>query len=225
MVALSLLSLLLATTALAARPQKRDDFHGAVAVPPSAFSLPSLLTPIQSSPRYTTVAYGVQNYTCTSFGNYSNVGAVARLFDASILYGTQEFANIEVDVFDLWNACPTDVPRDSGVADLLKQYWNLDPLGDYFFVNQNNNLVPVFDFTSTGQTAGNPKAIFFGAKNEVAPSPDGCVNIDWVEIAHVWGDLANAVYRTYTVLGQPPSRCTPGSADISIKYAAKYLFV
>ena len=92
------------------------------------------------------------------------------------------------------------------MADLLKQNWNLDALGDYYFVNQNNGLTPVFDFRSTGQTTGNPNAIFFGAKNEDAPSPDGSANIDWLELEHVSGELANAVYRVFTVLGQPPSR-------------------
>jgi len=225
MVALFLLSLLLATTALAAPSQKRDDFHGACTVPASAFDLPWPLPPIQSPPLYTAVGFGVQNYTCTSSGNYSNVGAVARLFDASCLYGSKEFLNIEIDVFDFWTNCPTESSSDSEMASLLKQHWNMDPLADYYFVEQDNSLVPVFDFRSTGQTTGNPNAIFFGAKNEVAPSPDGDVNIDWVQQAHVAGGLANAAYRVFTVLGQPPSRCTPGSPDISIKYATKYLFV
>lgn len=111
------------------------------------------------------------------------------------------------------------------MADLLKENWNVEVLGDYYFVEQNGGLVPVFDFTSTGSTTGNPNAIFFGEKNEDAPSPDGAANIDWLQLTHVSGELANAVYRVFTVLGQPPARCTPGSADISIKYAAKYLFV
>lgn len=136
----------------------------------------------------------------------SNVGAVARLFDASCLYGSQDFLNIEVDVFDLWTNCPTESPSDSVLASQLKQDWNLDPLGDYYFVDQSDSLVPVFDFRSTGQTTGNPNAIFFGAKNEDAPSPDGDVNIDWLELKHVSGGLANAVYRVFTVLGQPPSK-------------------
>jgi len=226
MVALSLLSLLLATTALAAPSQKRDPLHGDSTVPASAFNLPSLLTPLQSPPRFTTVAFGVQNYTCSSTGLYDNVGAVARLFDASTLYGTQEFVNIEIDVFDLWIESPSDFPGDAEMAVMLKENWNLDPLGDYYFVNQITGLVPVFDFTSTGQTTGNPNAIFFGQKNEDAPAPDGPVNIDWLELAPVSeSELADGVYRVYTVLGQPPSRCTPGSADISIKYSAKYLFV
>lgn len=128
------------------------------------------------------------------------------MFDASCLYGTQEFLNIEFDVFDLWNECPTDDPRDSKIEDILKENLDVEVLGDYYFVQQNGGLVPVFDFTSTGETKGDSNAIFFGAKNEDALSPDGAANIDWVELKHVSGELANAVYRVFTVLGQPPAR-------------------
>jgi hypothetical protein len=69
MVALSLLSLLLATTAFAA-PSNNDDFHGACTVPASAFTLPTGLPPITSAPRFTAVGAGLQNYTCIA-GKYS----------------------------------------------------------------------------------------------------------------------------------------------------------
>ena len=128
------------------------------------------------------------------------------MFDASCLYDTQDFLTLEIDIFDLWDECPGDDPKDSGVARELEQNWIVEPLGDHYFVKKNGTLTPVFDFTSTGQNKGNPNAIFFGAKNEVAPSPDGDVNIDWVQQAHVAGGLANAAYRVFTVLGQPPSR-------------------
>jgi len=223
MIALSLLSLLLATTTLAAPSQRRGS-QGGCSVPASAFSLPAPLTPIQTPPLFTTVAFGVQNYTCTAFGNYSSIGAVARLFDASCLYNTDEFLTVEIDVFNLWDECPSFDPKDSGVADVLEQNWIL-PLGDHYFVTKNSTLTPVFDFTSTGQNAGNPKAIFFGKKIEDALSPDGTDNVDWVELENVGGELATTVYRVKTVEGQPPASCTPGSGDISVKYAAQYLFV
>ena len=73
MVALSLLPLLLATMTLAApsqTPQKRG-FEGKCPVPASAFTLPTVLAPIQSAPIFTTVGVGKQNYTCSAAGNYT----------------------------------------------------------------------------------------------------------------------------------------------------------
>lgn len=70
MIALSLLSLLLATTGLAA-PTRRDDvFHGACHVPASAVTLPSTFDPIPSPPNLVLLGVGVQNYTCNSNGTY-----------------------------------------------------------------------------------------------------------------------------------------------------------
>ena len=69
MVALSLLSLLLATTTLAA-PCKRG-FQGACKVPASAFSLPQALSALTSPPAYVAMGIGNQNYTCNSAGNYT----------------------------------------------------------------------------------------------------------------------------------------------------------
>lgn len=147
------------------------------------------------------------------------------MFDASCLYGTQEFLNIEFDVFDLWNDCPTDDMRDSKkIEDILKENWNVEVLGDYYFVQQNGGLVPVFDFTSTGETKGDSNAIFFGAKNEDALSPDGAANIDWVELKHVSGELANAVYRVFTVLGQPPARVS-SSQLVPVTFINYFFFV
>lgn len=112
---------------------------------------------------------------------------------------------MEIDVFNLWDECPGDDPKDSKVAELLDQNWVLKPLGDHYFDSLNSTLVPVFDFTSTGQNKGNTNAIFFGKKIEDALSPDGTDNVDWVELQNVGGGLASTVYRVKTVEGQPPA--------------------
>lgn len=83
--------------------------------------------------------------------------------------------------------------------------WGIPVIGQHYFVNQGNNLVPVFDFSSTGQDNGNSSAIFFGEKAEDVPSPDGPENVDWLQINSVSGELASIVYRVYTVQGQPPA--------------------
>jgi len=77
MVVLSFLSLFLATTALAAPSQSKIAARGVAPgacgadVPASAFNLPSSFIPLTSAPSYTTMAFGVQNYTCDDDGSYS----------------------------------------------------------------------------------------------------------------------------------------------------------
>ena len=70
MIALSLLSLILATTALAAPTRRDNTFHGACNVPASAVTLPSSFDPMPSSPSLALLGVGVQNYTCNSNGTY-----------------------------------------------------------------------------------------------------------------------------------------------------------
>jgi hypothetical protein len=70
MIALSLLSLLLAATALAAPARRDSTFHGACNVPASAVTLPSSFDPMPSSPNLVLLGVGVQNYTCNSKGTY-----------------------------------------------------------------------------------------------------------------------------------------------------------
>ena len=66
MVSLSLLTLLLATTALAAPSRRDDTFHGACNVTASAVTLPSSLDSLPSSPKLVLLGVGVQNYTCNA---------------------------------------------------------------------------------------------------------------------------------------------------------------
>jgi len=222
MVVQSVLLLLLATTALAA-PSKDNNCHGACTVPASAFILPAGLPALTSAPRYTAVGVGMQNYTCAS-GKYSSIGAVARLFDASCLYGKPEFLTIENDTYNIWNQRPDYYPQDTDMANQFKKDFNIDPIGNHYFAYLNGTLSPVFDFTSTGRTKGNPNAIFFGKKIADVPSPDGSLNVDWLALQNVSGQLSTMVYRIKTVKGQPPATCTPGSPNITVKYAAQYLF-
>ena len=68
MLALSLLSLLLATTGFAAPHHRRGS------VPASALKVPSNQTQLvvpTSAPKYVAVGVGNQNYSCTAGGSYS----------------------------------------------------------------------------------------------------------------------------------------------------------
>ena len=76
MVALSFLSLFLATTTLAAPSQRKIAARGlapgaCASVPASAFNLPSEFTPLSAAPTYTTMGFGIQNYTCNDSGTYT----------------------------------------------------------------------------------------------------------------------------------------------------------
>jgi len=165
---------------------------------------------------------GVQNYTCTSFGNYSSIGAVAVLYDTSCLSGQPKFDTIQNDTFDLWSACPNQDPNDPAVAQELKQKYNIKPIIDHFFVEQNNTLSPFFNGRASGPANG---AFVLAKKAGDIPSPDNHDNIDWLELLNVSGELAKVVYRIHTVKGQPAASCTPGSPNVSVKYTAQYVFV
>jgi hypothetical protein len=87
----------------------------------------------------------------------------------------------------------------------MEDHYGITIDGSYYFVNQNGALVPVWDLSSSGPYAGNPNAVVYAQKYKSTPSPDGPVDIDWVELKKVSGGLANVIYRVNTVHGQPPS--------------------
>ena len=69
MVALSLLSLLLAPAVLAA-PWRRDGFQGQCSVPASALDIPPSFQQLSGPPNFVLMGYGIQNYTCNANGTY-----------------------------------------------------------------------------------------------------------------------------------------------------------
>lgn len=141
------------------------------------------------------------------------------MFDISCLYGQNEFQSIEQDAFNFWNALGCNNPLDPNVAQQVTQQWNIPEIGQHYFVDQGSppTLTPVFDFSSTGGNNGDSNAIFFGAKNQDVPSPDGPNNVDWLQINQVPPDgLTTIVYRVYTVEGQPPASVSSSrSLDLS----------
>jgi hypothetical protein len=70
MIALFLLSLLLATAALAAPTRRNETFHDTCNVPSSAVALHSSFDPLPSSPSLVLLGVGVQNYSCNSNGTF-----------------------------------------------------------------------------------------------------------------------------------------------------------
>ncbi|KAI0315705.1 hypothetical protein OF83DRAFT_1084773 [Amylostereum chailletii] len=183
----------------------------------------SLVSP-SSPPKFVALGVGMQNYTCSSAGKYTSVGAVAELFDISCLSGTPEWTRIQTDAYSLWNSSPANT---SDIINLFAgKLGNFDVLGQHYFVANpagSGAPVPKFDFTSA-RFKGNADAFTVLAKSGDIAAPTGSADVDWLMLNVTSGKLADEVFRVNTKAGQPPTSCTPGSADIAVKYTAKYLF-
>jgi hypothetical protein len=185
-------------------------------------------------------------------GVYRNIGAVAELFDISCLTRIPSLFNqITNGAIAIWKAAPSSVtPQDVIKAlgmfntDVVLGKFFLKPItpppknknknnlihtGQHYYVpnpTTPNSINPKWDFTSS--TGGNPNAYIIAAKSFGSAAPTGSQDIDWVFLTNideggVGGDLADAVYRTDTKLGQPGSGgCVPGSGEIEVRYASKY---
>ncbi|KAJ7171356.1 hypothetical protein C8R46DRAFT_1175693 [Mycena filopes] len=174
-----------------------------------------------TAPLYVALGVGVQNYTCSaSTLKYTSTGAVASLYDISCLASTPAFASIQTTVFNAWNAAP------AGASPTPPAGAPVTLLGFHYFIPaaSGTGLSPKWDFTSTGANAGNANAFFVGSKvgDITDPTGNAAVNVDWLALNKLSGSLATQVFRVDTVNGQPPTSCVAGSADISVKYTAKY---
>ncbi|GLB42193.1 putative protein of unknown function (DUF3455) [Lyophyllum shimeji] len=224
MLATTLISLALASCALAApsvESKKRAscDISKATIAYPQGQSLPAPT----HTPSYIAIALGTQNYTCSSAGTYTNVGALAELFDIACLYNTPVFANIQDSVYDLWKFMPPAISAQSVITSL---HGSSSPaiLGQHYYVTNpvtGTGASPKWDFTSQGATKGNVDAYVVAAKSAGITAPTGKQDVDWVQLKAVTGKLAAEIYRVDTRGGQPPATCTPGESTV-VKYVAKY---
>jgi len=221
-----LLSLALSFSALAAPRSKVagcDISEAKIDLPTNQ----TTLAPPKEQPSFIGVGVGTQNYTCGANGQYTNIGAVAELFDISCLYGTPAFGVIQDPLFDEWKNAPASVTPQI-IISFLHPTKTPVILGQHYFiknpVNETAGVSPKFDFTSQGANAGDFEAFVVAALAIGLPAPTGPQDVAWVRLTNVEGDLAQEVYRVDTRGGQPPPSCTPGSADITVKYAAKYWF-
>lgn len=205
-----------------------DASKATITLPASQPSGTPLATPIAAGPSFVAIAIGVQNYTCGSTGTYTNVGALAELFDLSCF--PDSWFNGITDV--AWNAWRNADP-DTTAANVISTLAEFDPpfvLGQHYFITNpvtGSGLSPKWDFTSASE-AGHPDAYVVGARTGDIPAPtDPTVNIDWLSLSNLagsGGDLADQVFRIQTRGGQPPASCTSGSAEIFVRYAAQYWF-
>ncbi|KAJ7032444.1 hypothetical protein C8F04DRAFT_659828 [Mycena alexandri] len=177
-----------------------------------------------TGPSFIGVAIGTQNYTCASTGNWTNVGAVAQIFDASCLYGAPEFSNLPDIAYAFWKFAPPTFPV-SQIISFMQPFHASMVLGQHYFVNSpsGTGVSPKWDFTSAA-LAGHPDAFVIGTKVGDIAAPTGFPDIDWLSLDKAEGSLATQVLRLNTVGGLPPASCTTGSPPIAIKYASMYWF-
>ncbi|KAJ7590835.1 hypothetical protein C8J56DRAFT_1003476 [Mycena floridula] len=226
MFSLRLLPLVLAIPALA-RPSPSplvpecsgcDISHAKVDVPAGQ----TIMVPPTLSVSFLAIGVGVQNYTCSSAGNYTSTGAVAELFDISCLYRETSLFNQVSDIaMAAWSQSSVQKPSQL----TFREFQNPEILGEHYFITNpvtGTGISPKWDFTSRAFKS-NPQAFVVAAKSGDIPAPTGAKDVDWLSLTAMTGQgsLANQVFRTDTRGGQPPTSCTPG-AQVSVKYVAKY---
>jgi len=180
-----------------------------------------LIAPANEKPIYIAAGIGTQNYSCDTTGTYTSIGAVAILYDVSCVYNAINAIGGHGGASSATTAIIAKVQSALGSSPLV--------LGHHYFVTNPTGAAgtsPKFDFTSDSQS-GNPDAFVVTAKTAGIPAPHNpTINVDWLELAAIpgQGDLAKHVFRIFTVGGQPPASCTPGSLPIEVPYIANYWF-
>jgi len=172
----------------------------------------ALSVPSGQVPNHILLGTGVQNYTCSDAGNYTSSGAVAKLYDISCLFGTPSFATVQ----DLWFAQPAN--EQEAIQGALNPTTLF--VSDHYFVanSTGKGIIPKFASAKDGG-----KSFTLVSKKASIHAPDTS-NVDWLQLSNVQGDFAKTTFRVDTKAGQPPPSCKPGSAPISVPYAAKYWF-
>ncbi|KAF9814153.1 hypothetical protein IEO21_05291 [Rhodonia placenta] len=186
-----------------------------------------LVVPTDIKPHFIGLAFGVQNYTCSESGTFSNIGAVAELIDVSCYVNESWFPTIQNELYAAW----TDADfNDFSIQEIIDFVHFIDPpqnLAQHYFVENpitDSGVSPKWDFTSSGKFKGNADAFVIAKGNGTLSSPnDPKDDVTWLEVLQVKGDVADEVFRFDTVGGQPPVNCSHGqSLDVSIKYTSKY---
>lgn len=226
MLSLSLLPLLAVLPVLASPPPHTlvpksgcDTSRATVDIPAGQSALLTPTLPVS----FMAIGVGIQNYTCSSAGTYTSIGAVAELFDISCLYGNKALFNSIPDIaMAVWNKVHGSKPSELTFPGFPDPFL----LGEHYFITNpvtGTGVSPKWDFTSRAFN-GNSAAFVVAAKTGGMAAPTGSQDVDWLALNAVTGQgsLASQVFRTDTRLGQPPSSCTAGTPDIQVKYVAKY---
>ncbi|KAF7794780.1 hypothetical protein EIP86_005922 [Pleurotus ostreatoroseus] len=167
-----------------------------------------------------------------------NIGAVAQLLDASCLVPTPLFVALPAALHAFWTALPPAAPTIQSLLALLHSTPSpLAPslvLAQHYFVTNpltGAGVSPKWDFSSSGNPAlaGDADAVVVARPKGSAPAPNAAADVNWLDVVNVGGPaggrIADEVFRTDTIGGQPPSSCVFGQTqDVSVKYVATYWF-
>ncbi|KAJ6615128.1 hypothetical protein B0H10DRAFT_86361 [Mycena sp. CBHHK59/15] len=150
--------------------------RGGCDISKAKIALPSnqtMLVAPKEGPSHIGLAIGTQNYTCASTGTWTNVGAVAELFDISCFYGTQEFSKLQDIAYTVWHVAPP-AAGISAVISFLEPFHASFVLGQHYFVTSpsGTGISPKWDFTSAS-LSGHPDAFVIAAKVGDIPAPTG----------------------------------------------------
>jgi len=175
------------------------------------------------------LGFGVQNYTCSANNVFVSAGAVAELFDISSLASVNSglVYTIHDTLFDFWNGSQSG---NATIQQLIEELPSVAPAGailaqHYFIENETGGISPVWDFRATPKFGGIADAVLVGKTLANVSDVNPTQNIPWLHVGKVSGDIADEVYRIFTVGGVPPSSCVSGTTgDISIKYVSQYWF-
>lgn len=132
-----------------------------------------------------------------------------------------QFNTIQEPLFAAWNA-------SAGVTiqDFINLMHALDMpsiLAQHYFVTNpttGQGVSPKWDFTSSGNArfAGNPAAFIVAKGKGSVAAPNPTVNVNWLDVVNIGGaeggEIADEVFRTDTVGGQPPSSVSIISFDL-----------
>jgi hypothetical protein len=89
------------------------------------------------------------------------------------------------------------LPKDIPANKILAQH--------YFVGNEAGGLSPVWDFRATPKFEGVENATFVGKALANISDADPTKNVPWLHLGKVGGEIADEVYRIFTVGGVAPS--------------------
>lgn len=132
-----------------------------------------------------------------------SVGAIVQLFDITSLYPGPSFKDIQSDAYITWAYNIIKNPLDPALAKLFANRYNVPVSGQHYFIKSDGQLAPVWDFRSDGSTKGNQKAVVVAKVTGDITSPTHPTALDWQELSRVSGELADTIFRTDTIGGDP----------------------
>ena len=128
------------------------------------------------------------------------------------MVNSTQFNTIQEPLFAAWNAF-----EGISIQDFINLFHDINPpeiLAQHYFVTNpttGQGVSPKWDFTSSGNPrfVGNTDAFIVAKGKGSVAAPNSSVNINWLDVVNIGGaaggEIADEVFRTDTVGGQPPS--------------------